>query len=261
MTPSKGIAAVVLAAGYGKIAGKCKLMAHINGQPIIYHVLEMLNAALAWHKIYVVINYESGNSIAHTLSSFKNVSYVMQPRRCGPAGATLLALETLDPETHHVIITFGDMPMWRPETFQKLIRHHMTERPKLTMVTIPLVPGTRPERYGRILRSPDGKIIKTVEPWQIKPGEVVGASEVNPSLYMAEAVWLKEAISQLHPVDKGDGFPPELLLQDVIHVATGRGDHIAEVRVDELEQALGVNDEEELEEVRAIFQKRVAVEG
>jgi bifunctional N-acetylglucosamine-1-phosphate-uridyltransferase/glucosamine-1-phosphate-acetyltransferase GlmU-like protein len=254
-------AATVLAGGYGKIGGKSKLLADINGTSMIRLVTEKL-CALPFRRIYVLVNTEpdSGEKVKRELEDFPNLEFVEQPHRCGSAGATRLVLNAMRPEhgARHLLITYGDMPLWETGTFELVMKHHLEKQPQLTMVSIPLVKGSKPERYGRILRDAQGRIKGTIEPWQIEPGQTVEADEVNPSLYAASVQWLKVTLPRLRPVNKKDGWPDEYLLQDTIHIASQDNAHVAEVRVDDVEQALGVNEERELEEVASVVTKRRA---
>jgi len=250
------VAAIVLAGGYGKIAGQCKVLVNLNGQPMLHHILRNLEQ-IPFGQTCLVVNTEenSGIAIRNSLWDYRGLTWVEQERRCGSGGATRLALMALDPHICHVLITFADMPLWRTETFWAMIRRHIRTKPQLTLVNIPLTKGTRVERYGRILRDKHGKIMGTIEPWQIPPGQTVKANEVNPSLYVAEVRWLGYALTKIQPVNKGDGFPDEYLLQDIIKVAYKQNVRVEEIRIDELDQALGVNDEAELEEARAAYQR------
>lgn len=253
------IAAVLIAGGYGQINGECKLLAMLNGQPMICHALNPLLAANP-EIVIVVVNPMFGDLLQDTLNNQYpglNLRYCVQASRSGTAGALACAIEELDKAGNgipHLVTNFGDMPCWAKSTIQMLTaRHFAPDRPVATIVSIPLVPGTRPERYGRILRNKEGRITGTIEPWQIKPGQEIQASRVNPSLYCFQLPWVRRVLPTLPPINKGDGFAAERMLQDTIRAAETQNKPVAEIQVDDLNQALGVNTPGELEAVRMQF--------
>jgi bifunctional N-acetylglucosamine-1-phosphate-uridyltransferase/glucosamine-1-phosphate-acetyltransferase GlmU-like protein len=90
----------------------------------------------------------------------------------------------------------------------------------------------------------------------VPQGKFVQAEKVNPSLYVANTHWLRSVIPDIPAYDKGDGFPPERLMQSVIPLAYRSGKRVTEVHIEDYEQALGVNTKAELREVRKVYAAR-----
>lgn len=255
------VAAAVLAAGYGKIDGQCKLLAEINGQPLINRVVESLKAAKVVGEIYLVVNEESGDQIRESLRNFDNLKFVLQPYRMGTAGATRLVLDILPERYEKLLCTFADMGAWRPSTYRRLVKRSFKKGgADLTLAVVQPPEGSNIERYGRVLKK-DGKVLMTFDAWEIDKyrnnPEIMellrAATETNPSLYAFGTRFLRHAMTQLKPVNKGDGHPDELLLQHTVEIAAREGFRIAEIKVKDHREALGINDKQELEEVRTIF--------
>jgi len=247
--------AIVLAGGYGYFTSedgpRPKILADIGGEPMAKRVVRLVRSA-GFEQIVVVVNEKYDAQIRQTLED-DSLLYAVQPHRVGTAGAVKLALEQTGVETTDFLVTFADMPCWSSQTFQKLHTLHQERRPRLSLVTIPLVSGTRPERYGRVLRDANGRITGVIEPWQLN-GKPISATTVNPSLYMVNTRFFWSRYDQLPIWDKGDGHPPERPLQALVPLA----DPIVEMRLDQIDEALGVNTADELHEVRTLLEKKPA---
>ncbi|MCL5666323.1 MAG: NTP transferase domain-containing protein [Patescibacteria group bacterium] len=257
----KKVSAVVLAGGYGYFGvGKIrmsKVVAKIGGKPMVRHVMETLRSTEIFARYHVVANKNYARQIENALQGLPDTSYQIQECRIGSAGAVELALKAARPEEENVLITYADMPLWEPATYAAVAERHLRENPDLTLVSIPLKPGTRPERYGRFLYGPDGELLGTIDdPACVPEGKYTLANEVNPSLYAGKTEWLKRAISEIPLYDKKDGFPPERLMQSVIYLAYRDKRKVVKIRVEDCEQAYGVNTKEELREVKKIFALR-----
>lgn len=256
------ISAIILAGGYGFFTGLggakiSKVIARLNGEPMVRHIVKNLIATGMFDRYYVVINSTYGDQIRAVLSDLKNIIYVVQPHRLGTAGAVELVLPYMCAGDKHGIITYADMAVWPEQTYCTIVRKHLEIEPHLTTVTIPLVPGTRVERYGRVIYSVNGEYLGTVDdPNYVPEGQFTLAHKVNPSLYVGNIQWLTLALPHLPWFDKKDGNPPEKLMQSVIPYAHEHGANILEVHVTDYEQALGVNTKKELKEVREVYARR-----
>jgi bifunctional N-acetylglucosamine-1-phosphate-uridyltransferase/glucosamine-1-phosphate-acetyltransferase GlmU-like protein len=252
----------MLAGGYGSFRGPrgvkiSKVTAMLGGKPIVRHIFDNLESTGLFAKYYVVTNTTYHSQIERALHGCRNVHYTTQPYRLGTAGAVALALRGASHEEEHVVIVYGDMPLWRRETFHLLVNRHLAgDNPKLTAVTIPYVPGTPVENYGRAVFGPSGKFLGTIDdPNFVDRDKFKYAARVNPSLYVGCVAWLKKVIPKLRPVAKKDGYPSERLMQSLIPKAC-KTNGIACVEVDDHEQAYGVNKLPELRLARQIYARR-----
>ncbi len=258
------LSAVMLAGGYGCFHGPkmqkiSKVLAHLDGKPMFSRIVDQLISTKLFSRYYVVTNQDYHEQIALALRGHPEIRYVTQTHRIGSAGAAKLALDLMEPDEQHALIQYGDMGFIELETYRCLVERHLYhDRPRLTLATIPYVPGTPVEKYGRFIYGEHGELLGTVDdPLCVPRGKFVQANKANPSLYVANVGWLKQRIPRLRPVDKGDGFPKERLMQGLISAARQRGDRVACVHFSDYEQFHGVNTLEELRQARRLFAARI----
>jgi bifunctional UDP-N-acetylglucosamine pyrophosphorylase/glucosamine-1-phosphate N-acetyltransferase len=232
-----------------------------GGELMISRIVRCVKQAGVTGSIVVVIGDSRknpyGEQIRQALTSagHADVKFAIQPDRLGAADAVVRGLEQLDGETH-ILVTFGDMPLWRPETFGRLVTAHLLQKAHISMVTVRPPHGHPTERYGRIARDGGGRILAAFEPSELREGQLQGAVSVNPSLYVFERVWFEANWNLIPPVDKGDGFQPEFHLPKLLPIAHEKGFKISEVRLEDPSEALGVNTPEDLAEVQEVIRQR-----
>ncbi len=125
----------------------------------------------------------------------------------------------------------------------------------VAMVTVTLNGSHRLDRYGRVARDQEGRILAVFEPDELSGFDLSLARTVNPSLYCFERAWLESHIPSIKPVSK-DGFEPEYHLPRLIPMAHDQGRKILEVPLQDETEALGVNTHSELLDVREILAAR-----
>ncbi|HEV8601179.1 MAG TPA: sugar phosphate nucleotidyltransferase [Patescibacteria group bacterium] len=256
------VACVIPAAGWGSVCpvrSSPKVLADLGDEIMLDRIINtVLEADVADSLVVVIGNGRYGEQVRAALKGnhYGKLHIVTQPERRGAADAVAKALPYLNGESH-VLVTFGDMPLWRAETFKALIKAHLDHgQAAISMVTLRVKEGHRTEKYGRIVRDSSGRILAALEPSELAGRELPGAAFVNPSLYVFERSWLMKRLPDIPPTDKGDGFPAELHLPKLLPLAHDEGVNIVEVPLEDPSEALGVNVPEELDEVRAILRVR-----
>lgn len=245
----KDIIAIVLAAGQGKRMGseKAKLpkvMFELAGKPMIRHNLDNLIHA-GVKDIVVVVGYEK-EKVMNFLGG--EVQYVEQFERKGTAHAVSMAEGKVKGKSKWVIVNFGDMPFYQPETIRALIEKVKKEKPKMGMLTVHF---ENPNfwAYGRIILDESGKIIKSIEQRDCTP-EQLGIKECMPSFYIFDNDWLWANILKL-----GTGnVQKEYYLSDLIELAAKEGGLITS-KVENEWEAFGINNPEQLKEGEEILKK------
>jgi len=271
------VACIIPAAGWGSLCpvrSTSKVLEDTEGELMICRIVRTVKEANFAETIVVVIGPDDqyGPQIREALmhAGHTDLKFVVQPERKGAANAVELALSALNGE-EHVLVTFGDMPLWRASTFRDLVLAHLGRRGKLrdliqvyltrqgvsvSMVTLKLKPGHRTERYGRIVRDEHGHILAALEPNELAGVDLGKAKTVNPSLYVFERKWLQDKLALIPPVDKGDGFHPEYHLPKLLPIAHDQGAYVLERPLKDPSEALGVNKSCELEEVQQALRER-----
>jgi CTP:molybdopterin cytidylyltransferase MocA/SAM-dependent methyltransferase len=113
------IAAVVLAAGAGSRFGGGKLLAPLEGRPILQHVLERLEGA-GLHDVVVVVGDEA--QALETGIDWGPARRVVNPSPDqGLSSSLKVGIGALSPEAEGALITLGDQPLLPPRAIRALL--------------------------------------------------------------------------------------------------------------------------------------------
>ncbi|WP_376793444.1 bifunctional UDP-N-acetylglucosamine diphosphorylase/glucosamine-1-phosphate N-acetyltransferase GlmU [Thermoflexus sp.] len=240
--------AVILAAGLSTRfkSERPKVVHPLAGRPMIQHVLKSLRAAGCPHPPVVVIGL---NASAVREAAGPDVRFAVQPEPRGTGDAVRWAEPILRGEVPHILITYADLPLVRPETFRRLIETHQATGATLTFLT---VHRADPAGYGRVVRDPAGRALRIVEEAEANPEERE-ISEINVGVYVVREPWLWVALSRLQPSPaKG-----EIYLTDLVALAAAEGARIETVALEDPEEALGINTRVQLAEAERILRRRI----
>lgn len=242
---ARPIAAVVLAAGMGTRmkSGLHKVLHPVAGAPMLMHLLESVRALSPERQVIVV---GARRDQVEKAVARQDVTVVTQEPQLGTGHAVLQARSALAGFEGDVLILYGDVPMVRHETMQRMIdRLHAPDTP----VTVVL--GFRPAdalAYGRIIAAADGIIGKMVEYKDASPAE--RAIDLCNSGLMA--VRSKDLFALLEKVGN-DNAAGEYYLPDIVMLAKAEGRSSAVIETDE-DQVAGVNSRAELAAIEARWQ-------
>ena len=116
----KDIIAVILAAGKGTRMGSAdrpKVMFRALGKPIVEFLINSVKAA-GVADIVLVVGYMQ----EQVRDYFKDqVQYVEQFEQKGTGHAVMMAKDLLKGKSRAVIVSYGDMPLYKTETIKKLM--------------------------------------------------------------------------------------------------------------------------------------------
>ena len=236
-------AVIVLAAGKGTRmkSDLHKVLHPIAGKPMLMHLLDSF-AGLQAQKTVVVAG-DRREQLDAALKG-RDVTTALQEPQLGTAHAALMAKSALEGFSGHILVCFGDVPMVRAETVQKLIGA-LEGDAKVAVL------GFRPAdalAYGRIIADDDGTVTKMVE-YEDATEREKKTRLCNSGLIVAHSddMW-----PLLEAVDNGNA-QGEYYLPDVATGAIARGDTVVVVETDEDEVA-GINSRAELAAVEAKWQ-------
>ncbi len=141
------IIAVILAAGKGTRmkTNKAKVVHKIYGKEMIKRVVE--TAQKAGIKDVVTVAGYKREDVENVLGD--SVTYAYQDELLGTGHTTMQAIPYLKNKKGKVVILYGDVPIVRPETLQKLIKTNIEEKAHATVLTAIV---NNPTGYGRIIR-------------------------------------------------------------------------------------------------------------
>lgn len=271
MRKFKDTTAVILAGGYGQLkAGQSKLDYNLGGVPMIVRVVNTVFAAGEFDEVALVVNPLFGEPLKQTLEThlpaeqFSLLRFYEQAKRNGTAGAVGCTLPRLPVNVNDVFVTFGDMPLWRPETIWSLINHHLSENSAITLATLEVPESDPAHMFGRIVRNGDGSVARIIEPGYgdlSVAAPLDGKVTVNPSLYVFKRWFLRANLCGLTAHDKGDGLESELWLPDLVAMAHEQMVYdpmvrVCDVALHDANEARGVNTLKELAVAEALILER-----
>jgi len=244
------IIAVVLAAGKGTRmkTKKAKVVHKIFGKEMIKRVVEV--AYKAGIEDIVTVAGHKREDVEAVLGD--SVTYVYQDELLGTGHTVMQAIPYLKDKKGKVVILYGDVPIVRPETLQKLIAKSVQDKSYATVLTA-LVGN--PKGYGRIIRDDLGHVKEIVEEKDANC-EQKKITEINSGIYCFDIQELILALEKLTP----DNSQGEYYLTDVIKIMNDKGLKVGGMIVEDKTEILGVNDRAQLEMLTRILRIRINAE-
>jgi bifunctional UDP-N-acetylglucosamine pyrophosphorylase/glucosamine-1-phosphate N-acetyltransferase len=236
---------VILAAGKGKRmrSDLPKVLHPIAGKPMLAHVLDTARK-LGAGKICVVYGH-GGEQVREALDA-PDLTWAKQEPQLGTGHAVLQALPHLDPAAPTLVL-YGDVPLIRAETLERLIKVSRGDTPALLTVRLP-----NPHGYGRIVRA-NGKVMRIVEEKDADDAERA-IDEVNTGILVAPTA----ALARWLPGLGNSNAQGEYYLTDVVGLAVGEGMTVEAVHPDHAWEVEGVNSKVQLAALERIHQRNIA---
>lgn len=222
-----------------------KVLIPVRGKPMLRWVVESLRDVYAVEETSVVVSPDGATQVQRSLSDYA-LRFVVQERPLGTGHAVSVALEGMADSVGAVLILYGDQPLIRAATLGDLIRHHQNEGAVLTFVTVqvesapPYLRGLFAD-WSRVVRDGAGRPVRSVEARDATVAER-DIREVNPSIYCAEAGWLRKELRELKPAN----VQGEYYLTDIVAAAARGGVAVRTVTASDPRETLGANTVEQL---------------
>ena len=240
----RDLAAVILAAGKGTRmkSDLHKVLHPIAGRSMLDHLLDGL-AGLAPTRTVVVAG-DRHDQLAEALAG-RGVDIALQEPQVGTAHAALMSRDTLRDFRGLVLVCFGDGPMLKAKTVERMIA-------ELDSGAKVVVLGFRPAdtlSYGRIIADSSGLVSKMVEHKDASEAErLVDLCNSGVILAHSDDMWrLLENVGN-------DNATGEYYLPDVATNALAEGARVAVVETDAWEVA-GINSRAELAAAEGQWQR------
>jgi bifunctional UDP-N-acetylglucosamine pyrophosphorylase/glucosamine-1-phosphate N-acetyltransferase len=249
---ARPLAAVVLAAGQGTRmkSGLVKVLHEVAGRPMLAYPLELAES-LGAERLVVVVGRDAekvreafGGSVPFAEG---RAVFVEQAERRGTGHAVQMAHPALEGFAGDVLILYGDTPLLRRETLERMRAHKAAAGLDLLILSAPEpMPGV-------IVRGADGRIERIVELVDATPEEA-RIREGNTGVYLVDADFLWKALEQ---VDDRNA-QGELYVTDIVKIAVREGRALDALCLDDAEEALGINTRADLARAGAEARRRVA---
>jgi bifunctional UDP-N-acetylglucosamine pyrophosphorylase/glucosamine-1-phosphate N-acetyltransferase len=177
------------------------------------------------------------------------VKVVLQKRLLGTADAVKCALSALKGFKGTVLILYGDTPLLKKETIQKLLDFHTKNNLAATLLTGKL---KKPDGYGRVVRDKFASISGIVED---KDADDFDKSilEINTGIICFDKVKLEQALKKVRPKNK----KKEYYLTDTVNIIYKSGLLVDALNLADISEAMGINSRDELATANSIMQERI----
>jgi bifunctional UDP-N-acetylglucosamine pyrophosphorylase/glucosamine-1-phosphate N-acetyltransferase len=238
---------IVLAAGEGTRmrSARPKVLHSVAGRSLLGHVLTAI-ADLGAGSTAVVVGPGQDAVAAEARQILPQAVCFVQQDRLGTAHAVLAAKQAIDRRPDDVLIVYGDTPLLRPTTLERL-------RAPLAAGAAVAVLGFRPADptgYGRLITQ--GKQLVAIR-------EQADASASEQAIRLCNAGMMalagKDALSILERIGNANR-KGEFYLTDAVEVARGMKLSAVAVEVEE-DDVRGINTKKELAEAEAVAQQRL----
>jgi bifunctional UDP-N-acetylglucosamine pyrophosphorylase / glucosamine-1-phosphate N-acetyltransferase len=181
--------------------------------------------------------------------------YVIQPEQLGTGHATLMAKPVLDGRAEQVIVTYGDMPLLRPETLTALAERQTETGAAVVMLACL---GDPASYFGRVIRNEAGRVTAIMEAAQARrepnTAELLAIREQNVGVYCFDGRWLWQNIPHLPLRQARSG--PEYYLTDMVEMAVQQDRPVEAILLPDADESLGAGTRAELVAVEKAFRRR-----
>jgi bifunctional UDP-N-acetylglucosamine pyrophosphorylase/glucosamine-1-phosphate N-acetyltransferase len=241
---ARDLAVVVLAAGKGTRmkSDRAKVLHPICGIPMLGHIQRVAEAVAA-QRLVVVIGRDA-DEVRRAYG--ESAEFVLQAEQNGTGHAVMMTEDALRDFTGDVFVLYGDTPLLRPETLERMRALKAEQAADLVMLT---ASGDIP---GRVVRDEAGRVARIVEAQDATPEELA-IEERNTGVYLVSSDLLWAGLDQLDT----DNQQGELYITDVVGYAVAKGYRVEALWLEDASECLGINDRVQLAEATRIMRGRI----
>ncbi|MXN88980.1 bifunctional UDP-N-acetylglucosamine diphosphorylase/glucosamine-1-phosphate N-acetyltransferase GlmU [Pasteurella canis] len=242
---AKALSIVILAAGKGTrmYSDLPKVLHKIAGKPMVKHVIDTVKSI---HAKNIHLVYGHGGDVMQQHLKDEPVNWVLQAQQLGTGHAMQQAAPFFN-DDENILMLYGDGPLIRAETLQKLIAAKPING--IALLTVML---DNPTGYGRIVRE-KGNVVAIVEQKDANP-EQLKIQEINTGVLVADGKSLKKWLSQL----TNHNAQGEYYITDIISFANQDGCQVTAVQAEDFMEVEGVNNRQQLARLERYYQRKQA---
>ena len=247
----KNIRAIIPAAGKGSrlqsISGDLpKAMFCVGNRPMLEIVLENVGF-IEENGIFIVVGYGKEKILEHFGSRFH---YVEQKEQLGTGHAVMVCAESFRDFDGSVLVTFGDMPLFRREELEAMCRQHEKNGADCTMMT---AENSNLTLWARVVRGEDGRFSRIVE------GKDCTEEEARiKELFSGVMVFNSKSLFEILPKVGCANVQKEYYVTEVPELMVKSGMKVETYFTPDGDDLRGINTPEDLEICEAVLTKRLA---
>ena len=237
---------VILAAGKGTRMRSSlpKVLHKLSGRSMLGHVVAAVESLGKAKKIIV-----TGHGAEQVEQQFKSPTtiFTQQKEQLGTGHAVHMAVPELCSDAL-VIVLYGDVPLIRPATIQKILA--VVTESTMGLLTINL---DQPTGYGRIVRNTSGDITEIIEQKDASV-EQLKITEVNTGVLALQSSQLSDWLPKI----TNNNAQGEYYLTDLVAIAREAGVEIISVNPESATEVEGVNNRVQLSQLERAHQRQLA---
>lgn len=243
-------AAVILAAGKStRMKSELPKVLHpILGRPMIDYVLDAARSA-GCEKIVVIVGHKA-EEVKAALSHHPDVEFALQADQKGTGHAVMMSADNLAEHDGSVLVLAGDTPLLKGSSLSRLLEVQQQQNAACVVGTAITEAN---EGLGRIVRDTNGSFLRIVEQKDATPEEAA-ILEINTGCFAFDGRQLFKALNQVRP----NNNQAEYYLTDCAEILLKDGETVLAETAFTIQEALGVNTQEQLAEVADILQQETA---
>ena len=247
----KSIRAIVPAAGKGKrlqkVSGDApKAMFRVAGRPMLEVVLENIGF-IQPQDVYIVVGYGKEQIISHFGERY---CYNEQTEQLGTGHAVMTCAEDFKDFDGNVLITFGDMPLFRRNELEKMCRQHEENGADCTLMTAENPSLTM---WARVVRDEQGEFAAIVEGKDCTPQQ----AQIK-ELFSGVMVFNSRSLFEVLPQVGCANVQQEYYVTEVPELMVKQGMKVQTYFTPDGDDLRGINTPEDLEMCEYILEKRLA---
>ena len=248
----KAIRAIVPAAGKGsrlqKVSGDLpKAMFPVGNRPMLEFVLENLSF-IDQKNIYIVVGFGKDKIIEHFGDSF---CYVEQKEQLGTGHAVMVCANEFAEFDGSVLVTFGDMPLFRREEMEAMCRQHAENNAACTLMT---AENASLKLWARVVRDENGRFSRIVEGKDCTPEQAT-----IRELFSGVMVFDSKALFKILPEVGDSNVQKEYYVTEVPELMVKHGLKVETYFTKDGDDLRGINTPEDLEICERILEKRLSL--
>jgi bifunctional UDP-N-acetylglucosamine pyrophosphorylase/glucosamine-1-phosphate N-acetyltransferase len=242
------VSVVILAAGLGTRmrSRKAKVLHRAGGKSLIQHVVDTAVTVTPAERIFLVVGHQAAE--VRRAVTTPGVQFIEQREQKGTGHAVMVGRDLLAGLDGYLMVLYGDCPLLRPQTLQRLIAIQAAGSAAATFLTAEM---DDPTGYGRVLRDARGGVAEIVEQKAATPQQLA-IREANMGIYCFRADLFWQHVGVL----RTDNPAHEYYLTDMAAILNRAGYSVEAMRIDDAREALGINDRLQLAEVDRLLRER-----
>ena len=247
----KAIRAIIPAAGKGsRLQAVCgdlpKAMFAVGKRPMLEFVLDNVSF-IEDENIYIVVGYRKEQIIDHFGDRFH---YVEQKQQLGTGHAVMECADAFADFDGSVLVTFGDMPLFRYEEMKEMCRQHEESGAACTLMTAENAALTF---WARVVRDENGRFSRIVEGKDCTPEE----AKIK-ELFSGVMVFDSKALFEILPEMGCSNAQKEYYVTEVPELMLKKGWKVETYFTKDGDDLRGINTPEDLEACERILMSRLA---